>query len=43
MVTFRLEYEDDYEYEFKSTKHAHFENVRPASLKRMLGTVNSYS
>ena len=43
MVTLRLEYEEDYEYEFKNTEHAHVENFRPASLKRMLGTVNSYS
>ena len=38
-----LEYEDDYEYEFVSSEHAHFEHFRPPNLKRVLSTEYSYS
>ena len=47
LATFRLEYEDDYEYEFKvlSSEHAHFNTFRPSNLNTelVLSMVNSYS
>ena len=41
LATFRLEYEDEYEFKVLSTRT--LKNFRPSSLKRMLSMVNSYS